>query len=79
VQQAKNTQKDFAIKALLPGNVWKIIVTKGQSVSEGDTIMILESMKMQIDVVAPKSGIIKSIEVSAHDNVAEGQIVAYME
>ncbi|WP_345977511.1 biotin/lipoyl-containing protein [Sulfurimonas sp. HSL3-7] len=64
------------IKALLPGAVWKIIANPGQSVAEGETIMILESMKMEIDVVAPKGGVIKSINVAVNDKVVEGQVVA---
>ena len=64
------------IKAALPGNVWKIIANPGQSVAEGDVIMILESMKMEIDVVAPKGGVIKSINVAVNDKVVEGQVVA---
>jgi pyruvate carboxylase subunit B len=64
------------IKALLPGNVWKIVANPGQSVAEGDVIMILESMKMEIDVVAPRGGVIKSINVATNDKVVEGQVVA---
>ena len=66
------------IKALLPGNVWKIVANPGQSVNEGDVIMILESMKMEIDVVAPKGGVIKSINVATNDKVVEGQVVAVL-
>lgn len=64
------------IKALLPGNVWKIVANPGQSVAEGEVIMILESMKMEIDVVAPKGGVVKTINVNVNDNVVEGQVVA---
>ena len=64
------------IKALLPGNVWKIVMNPGQSVNEGDVIMILESMKMEIDVVASKGGVIQSINVATNDKVVEGQVVA---
>jgi pyruvate carboxylase subunit B len=64
------------IKALLPGNVWKIVANPGQSVQEGDVLMILESMKMEIDVVAPKGGVVKSINVATNDKVVEGQVVA---
>jgi pyruvate carboxylase subunit B len=64
------------IKALLPGAVWKIVANPGQSVSEGDIILIIESMKMEIDVVAPKGGVIKSINVAINDKVVEGQVVA---
>ncbi len=64
------------IKALLPGAVWKIVANPGQSVAEGETILILESMKMEIDVVAPKGGVVKSINVAVNDKVVEGQVVA---
>jgi len=67
-----------SIKALLPGSVWKIVVNPGQSVAEGDVIMILESMKMEIDVVAPKGGVVKTINVATNDKVVEGQVVATM-
>jgi len=67
---------DTEVKALLPGSVWKIVANPGQSVNEGDVIMILESMKMEIDVVAPKGGVIKSINVATNDKVVEGQVVA---
>jgi len=66
------------IKALLPGNVWKIVVNPGQSVKEGDVIMILESMKMEIDVVSPRGGVVKSINVATNDKVVEGQVVAIL-
>ena len=64
------------IKALLPGSVWKIVANPGQSLNEGDVIMILESMKMEIDVVAPTGGVLKSINVATNDKVVEGQVVA---
>ncbi len=64
------------IKALLPGNVWKVVANPGQAVAEGDVIMILESMKMEIDVVAPIAGSVKSINVNVNDKVVEGQVVA---
>ncbi len=69
---------DIEIKALLPGSVWKIVANPGQSVNEGDVIMILESMKMEIDVVAPRGGVIKSINVATNDKVVEGQAVAVL-
>ena len=67
---------EATIKALLPGNVWKIVANPGQSVNEGDVIMILESMKMEIDVISPKGGVVKSINVATNDKVVEGQVVA---
>jgi len=73
-----STGSEMEVKALLPGAVWKIVAEPGQSVQEGDTILILESMKMEIDVVAPKGGVVKSINVATNDKVVEGQVVAVM-
>ena len=75
---ATSSGDEVTIKALLPGNVWKIVANPGQSVNEGDVIMILESMKMEIDVVAPRGGVIKSINVATNDKVVEGQVVAVL-
>ena len=69
---------ELEVKALLPGNVWKIVANPGQSVNEGDVIMILESMKMEIDIVAARGGVIKSINVATNDKVVEGQLVAVL-
>ncbi len=74
----KASGTDMSIKALLPGSVWKIVANPGQSVKEGDVIMIIESMKMEIDVPAPRGGVIKSINVATNDKIVEGQIVAVL-
>ena len=67
------------IHSQTPGNVWKIIKAPGDSVTEGEQIMILEAMKMEIDIVAEKAGIIKSIDVKTNDAVVDGQLLATME
>jgi pyruvate carboxylase subunit B len=67
------------IKSQTPGNVWKILKNPGDSVNEGEQIMILEAMKMEIDIVAEKSGVIKSIDVKVNDAVVDGQLLATME
>lgn len=74
--QAAPVDPNSQIKALVPGNVWKIVAKVGQTINEGDVIVILESMKMEIDVVAHRSGIVKSIDVAVDDKLAEGQVVA---
>ena len=76
--QSAASGDEVAIKALLPGNVWKLVANPGQSVNEGDVIMILESMKMEIDVIAPRGGVMKSINVATNDKVVEGQVVAVL-
>lgn len=67
-----------SVKSLLPGSIWKIVANPGDQVSEGDVIMILESMKMEIDIVAPRDGVVKSINVATNDKVIEGQVVAVL-
>jgi len=62
-----------------PGNVWKILKNPGDKVEEGDVIMILEAMKMEIDIAAPQAGTIKTINVNVNDAVADGQLLATME
>ncbi|NKQ40459.1 MAG: biotin attachment protein [Sulfurovum sp.] len=59
-----------------PGNVWKIVKNVGDSVEEGDVIMILEAMKMEIDIPATQAGTITSIDVNASDAVQDGQLLA---
>ncbi|SFV61096.1 Pyruvate carboxylase subunit B (biotin-containing) [hydrothermal vent metagenome] len=67
------------INSQTPGNVWKILKAPGDSVNEGEQIMILEAMKMEIDIVAERAGIIKSIDVNTNDAVVDGQLLATME
>ena len=67
------------VKAELVGNLWKIVVELGQVVEEDDTLMILESMKMEIPITAPTGGTVTDILVSEGEVVQEGQIVAVIE
>jgi acetyl-CoA carboxylase biotin carboxyl carrier protein len=67
------------VKAELVGNLWKIVTEVGQHVNEDDTIMILESMKMEIPILSPVAGTIKEFLVSEGDVVQEGQTVAVIE
>ncbi len=55
----------------LNGSVWKILVSEGDSVSEDDTLAILESMKMEIPVLAPVSGKVEKILVVEGQSIAE--------
>jgi len=61
------------VKAGLPGNVLRINVSEGDSVNEGDALLVLEAMKMEIEVKAPSAGMVESIMVSQGDKVANGQ------
>lgn len=64
--------------ASVPGKVFKLEAKVGQAVKAGDTIVILESMKMEIPVVAPQDGTVASVEVSVGDAVENGDTLASM-
>lgn len=60
------------------GKVFKVVAKEGQEVKSGDTVIILEAMKMEIPVVSPKDGTVSKIVVSEGENTASGQTVAYI-
>ncbi len=64
------------VTAELTGNLWKIVVQEGQQVGAEETLMILESMKMEIPVNAPKAGRVTRIHVQEGQTVQEGQLLA---
>jgi len=66
------------VPAAVNGAVWKILVNEGDSVVKDQQIMILEAMKMEIDVTAPVSGVITKILVNTTDSVEDGQALAYI-
>ena len=61
------------------GNVWKVEVEAGARVEEGDVLLILESMKMEIPVEAPVAGTVAEVLVAVEDSVTEDQVVAVLE
>ena len=67
------------VRAHITGTVWKIEAAVGAKVAEGDTVVILESMKMEMPVEAPASGTIKEIRIKEGEAVQEGQVVAMLE
>ena len=64
------------IRAEMVANVWKVLVAEGDSVADGDTLVILESMKMEIPVLAEGDGTVSSLHVSEGDVVQEGDVIA---
>mgnify|MGYP000150264436 CR=1 FL=1 len=67
------------IEAHITGTVWKIEVEIGEEVEEEDTLIILESMKMEMPIEAPCDGTVKEIRIKEGDAVEEGQVVLIME
>ena len=68
-----------AIEAHITGTVWKIEVSAVDSVDEGDTVVILESMKMEMPVEAEESGTVKEINVEEGQAVSEGDTLVTLE
>jgi biotin carboxyl carrier protein len=60
------------------GSVWKIEVAVDQAVAEGDTLLIVESMKMEIPVSAPKAGTVAEIRTAEGEPVADGQLLVIL-
>ena len=70
---------DIRVQSEITGKVWAIEAKIGDKLAEEDTIIVLESMKMEIPVVAPSGGTLKEILVQEGDAITEGQDVAVME
>jgi biotin carboxyl carrier protein len=67
------------IKAHITGVVFQIVAHSGDAVSEGDPVIVLESMKMEIPVESPRAGVVKTIPVQEGQTVQEGEVVAILE
>ena len=67
------------VRAELTATVWKVVAEEGATVAEGDELVIHESMKMEIPVVATVAGTVKEMRVSEEDRISEGDVVAVIE
>ncbi len=64
------------VRAEMVANVWKVVATEGDQVEDGDTLVILESMKMEIPVLAEGAGTLARLHVAEGDVVQEGDLIA---
>ena len=67
------------IRAEITANVWQVAVDEGQMVAEGDEIVILESMKMEIPVVTEVPGVVRELHVAPEDVIQEGDLIALID
>jgi len=67
------------VRAEITANVWQVRVELGQRVEVGDELVILESMKMEIPVVAPLAGTVSQLAVAPDDQVKEGDLIAVID
>jgi acetyl-CoA carboxylase biotin carboxyl carrier protein len=64
------------VRAEMVANVWKVLVSEGDHVEDGDTLVILESMKMEIPVLTETAGVISKLHVAEGDVVQEDELIA---
>ena len=64
------------VRAEMVANVWKVVASEGNQVEDGDTLVILESMKMEIPVLAEEAGTLTKLHVNEGDVVQEGDLIA---
>jgi acetyl-CoA carboxylase biotin carboxyl carrier protein len=64
------------VRAEMVANVWKVVAAEGDQVEDGDTLVILESMKMEIPVLAEEAGTLTKLHVAEGDVVQEGDLIA---
>ena len=62
------------VRSEIAGSVWKIEVAVGDTVAEDDPLVILESMKMEIPLLAPRAGVVKEILIAEGEAIAEGDV-----
>ncbi len=67
------------VRAEMVANVWKVVAAAGDSVAAGDTLVILESMKMEIPVLAEDGGTVAELAVNEGDVVQEGDLIARLD
>ena len=67
------------VVASMAGNVWKILVKAGDQVEEGQDVVILESMKMEIPIAAEEDGVVTAIKINEGDFVNEGDVIVEVE
>lgn len=67
------------VRAEMVANVWKVVASAGDTVADGDTLVILESMKMEIPVLADGGGTLARLAVAEGDVVQEGDLIAVIE
>jgi len=72
------TSDELGIKAGLPGSIFKVLVNVGDTVSKGQAVIVIEAMKMEIEVTSPHDGVVSSIHVKQGDTVVNNQLLVVL-
>lgn len=67
------------VRAEMVANVWKVVAKEGDQVDDGDTLVILESMKMEMPVEVEDDGVVKEIRCAEGQSVSEGDVLIVLE
>ena len=70
---------ELRVKSEIAGSVWKIEVAVGDTVGEDDTLIVLESMKMEIPLLSPRAGTVKQILVAEGEAIGEGDVAVVLD
>lgn len=73
------TASEGAVTAIMPGKIIRVLVAEGDEVAEGDVICILEAMKMENELKAPKAGVIRTLHIQTGQDVVMGAVLAEIE
>jgi biotin carboxyl carrier protein len=69
----------YSLKSPLPGNIFKVLVNTGDTVTKGQTVIVMEAMKMENNIQTEKSGVVKEIKVKVGDAVLQNDILVVIE
>jgi len=78
-KQQPTTSGGHKVSAPMPGSVFKMLVTEGEEVKKGQTLLVFEAMKMENDLTSPVDGIVREINVAEGDAIAVGQDLIIVE
>ena len=70
---------EIQLETPVQGMVWKVVAKVGQTVKAGETVLIIESMKMEIPIESPRSGIVRELLVTEGDQTEQDSVVAVLE
>lgn len=75
----KKSSEGYTVKAPLPGSIFKINISEGDTVKKGDILLIMEAMKMENNIMSEKDGVVKSIKVKIGDTVLQDDVLLEIE
>ena len=79
IQKTASSSEKYVLKSPLPGSIFKLLVNTGDTVTKGQTVIIMEAMKMENNIQTEKSGVVKEVKVKVGDAVLQNDILIVIE